>query len=228
MQLQFKKCLIAAGIIPFILFISLMRLSGNVVFAIENEVDPEPIASSEIATGAGEESPEQQIQAAYSFSKSGETAEFQSDTLIYLPLILQPLKNDPTTYMNALELAVLDLVNLERSKAGCNPVEGEPHLQDAAYLHSKDMADNNYFSHTGLNGSRFSARAKAAGYKGFPAAENIAAGYQSANAVMASWMSSPGHRSNILNCSHTHIGIGQADNSNSKYKRYWTQVFGQE
>jgi uncharacterized protein YkwD len=48
----------------------------------------------------------------------------------------------------------------------------------------------------------------AAGYRGSGWGENIAAGYDSAQKVVAAWMKSDGHRKNILNCRFTSIGIG--------------------
>lgn len=53
---------------------------------------------------------------------------------------------------------------------------------------------------------------------GMPVAENIAYGWGGAQATFNAWMNSPGHRANILNCSYTHIGIGQ-DND------WWTAAF---
>src|SRR5438093_9839540 len=65
---------------------------------------------------------------------------------------------------------------------------------------------------------------------GFPSTgtwgENIAAAYADADAVMQAWMNSPGHRSNILNPSFTHIGIGAANVPGSQWKNYWVQDFG--
>ncbi|MEM7798421.1 MAG: CAP domain-containing protein [Chloroflexota bacterium] len=128
-------------------------------------------------------------------------------------------------FSTEFELEVIRLVNEERAEAGCNPVTAEPALRLAAYSHSKDMGDNLYFSHTGLNGSRFWDRAEDAGYTGFASGENIAAGYGSPASVMNAWMNSDGHRNNILNCRHTEIGVGHYV-AGQGYNNYWTQVFG--
>ena len=53
--------------------------------------------------------------------------------------------------------------------------------------------------------------------------ENIAWGQKSPSAVMSSWMSSQGHKSNILNKSYKSIGIGCFESGNSIY---WVQQFG--
>ncbi|MEM7278663.1 MAG: major capsid protein [Pseudomonadota bacterium] len=149
------------------------------------------------------------------------TEDFVPTTKVYLPLI-------STKFTTSIEDAVLDLVNQRRAEAGCGPVKPERSLHEAAYLHSKDMADNRYFSHTGLDGSRFWQRAERAGYEGFAAGENIAAGQRTPESVMTAWMNSTGHRNNILNCRHTHLGMGHYYGSGSRYGHYWTQVFGRE
>ncbi|MFF8638789.1 sigma-70 family RNA polymerase sigma factor [Streptomyces pilosus] len=115
---------------------------------------------------------------------------------------------------------VLSLTNTERAKAGCGPVKLDDRLARAAQLHSEDMSANDYFSHTGQNGSSFVDRAKAQGHPS-PGAENIARGQSSAASVMDAWMNSEGHRANILNCSLNSLGVGVTRNDWT-----WTQVFG--
>lgn len=58
----------------------------------------------------------------------------------------------------------------------------------AAVGHSDDMSANNFFSHTGSNGSTLGTRAADAGFESFPLGENIAAGFQSVRAVVLAWM----------------------------------------
>lgn len=91
-------------------------------------------------------------------------------------------------------------------------------LADAAFGHSKDMFDNNYFSHTSLNGNKFTDRIRATGYEYFTAGENIAFGYNTEEQVVEAWLNSEGHCRNIMNSSFTEVGVGKANT-------YWTQVF---
>lgn len=121
---------------------------------------------------------------------------------------------------------VIELTNEHRRAAGCADLRWQPQLADAAQRHAGDMAANNYFSHTGRDGSTFAGRIKGTGYVYRRAAENIAAGYATPDDVVAGWMSSPGHRANILNCSLRDIGIGLGSNSASDYGNYWVQDFG--
>jgi uncharacterized protein YkwD len=127
------------------------------------------------------------------------------------------------THVSA-ETAVLRLVNAERAKAGCQALTVDTRLATAARLHSADMVARHYFSHTTPDGVTFSSRITAAGYKWSLAGENIAAGQPDASAVMRSWMGSPGHRANILNCRFRQIGVGLA--LESPRRPVWTQDFG--
>lgn len=130
----------------------------------------------------------------------------------------------PVSTSSSMASQVLALVNDERAKAGCGALTTSSALQRAAQGHSADMAANDYFSHDSQDGRSFSDRIRAAGYSGGAIAENIAAGQQSASAVMQSWMNSSGHRANILNCSYRHLGVGYA--KGGSMSPYWTQDFG--
>lgn len=96
-------------------------------------------------------------------------------------------------------------------------------LTQAAAAHSQDMVTNNFFSHTGSNGSSMSARVDATGYAWSNLGENIAAGYGSVTAVMDGWMDSDGHCANVMNPAFTQIGVAciRGTSSNS-YGNYWT------
>ncbi|MCW6038735.1 CAP domain-containing protein [Spirulina subsalsa FACHB-351] len=120
---------------------------------------------------------------------------------------------------------LLDLTNTERQKQGLNNLTLVLELTQAAQNHAEDMAQNNYFSHTGLNGSSVGDRAKAVGYNWNYVGENLALGYQSATSVIQGWMNSPGHRENILDPNYTEIGFGFSRQRNSE-DNYWVQVFG--
>lgn len=80
-----------------------------------------------------------------------------------------------------------------------------------------------YFSHTSPDGSDPGDRVTAAGYRWSTYGENIAKGQSSPASVMDSWMNSPGHRANIVNCAFKEIGVGKQDSSGGPV---WTQVFG--
>ncbi|HEY6748264.1 MAG TPA: CAP domain-containing protein [Mycobacteriales bacterium] len=121
---------------------------------------------------------------------------------------------------------VVTLTNAERAKAGCGALTVNATLTSAAQAHSADMAAHNYFDHNSQDGRSPFDRITAAGYRFSTAAENIAAGQRTPQAVMTSWMNSPGHKANILNCALHEIGVGYATSSSSTYGVYWTQDFG--
>ncbi|WP_455753813.1 CAP domain-containing protein [Streptomyces decoyicus] len=116
---------------------------------------------------------------------------------------------------------VVELVNEERSKAGCSKLTVNAKLTKAAQDHSKDMADHRNMSHTGSDGSSPDDRITRAGYQWNSYGENVAYGYSTPEEVMKGWMSSPGHKKNILDCSFKEIGVGHAQPDD-----YWTQDFG--
>ena len=120
---------------------------------------------------------------------------------------------------------VLALVNTERAKAGCDAVRLESRLSAAATKYSQSMARNDFFSHVGPDDSNFVTRVKREGYS-TPRSENIAAGNTTAQATMQQWMTSSGHRRNILDCTATEMGLGVASSSDSRFGVYWTQEFG--
>jgi uncharacterized protein YkwD len=116
---------------------------------------------------------------------------------------------------------VLALVNHERAAAGCGAVTADGGLAAVALAHSADMRDRGFFDHTNPEGLDPFDRAAAAGVSA--RAENIAWGQPDAAAVMVSWMASPGHRANILDCGLTRLGVGVAEGPGGPW---WTQLFG--
>ena len=137
---------------------------------------------------------------------------------------------------SALEAGMLAAVNRNRrAGATCgtqyfgpaDPLEMDELIRVAARLHSKDMADQNYFEHDSLDGREFSDRMEDTGYRGaFPWGENIQAGSETAEDATRSLMNSPDHCKNIMNSAYTVMGLGYAYNAGSTYRHYWTQDFG--
>jgi serralysin len=131
------------------------------------------------------------------------------------------------------ESQVINLINQERSNRGLTSLTQNNQLRQAARGHSQDMACNDFFSHTGSDGSSMGSRILAAGYSYSWAAENIAAsssGGYSPQSVVSGWMNSTGHRKNILNENAKHIGIGfryVSDGDPGDLDAYYTANFGQ-
>lgn len=148
----------------------------------------------------------------------------------------QPIEEETPPNLNAQEQQIKDeilgLINQARSKGrkcgndffpAVAPISWNSQLYQAALSHSKDMASKNFFSHTGSNGNNPGDRITNAGYKWSTYAENIAAGYPNANAVMQGWLDSPGHCKAIMNKSVSEVAVAIANGGT--YGIYWTQVF---
>ena len=122
--------------------------------------------------------------------------------------------------VEAYERDVVRLVNEERRKMGLGELTHNWELSRVARYKSQDMKDKAYFSHTSPTyGSPFQMM-RSFGISYRTAAENIARGQATPEAVVKAWMSSAGHRANILNPSFTEIGVGYVADG-----RYWTQMF---
>lgn len=125
---------------------------------------------------------------------------------------------------------VVELTNGIRRQNGLSDLSLNDQLQQAAQLHSEDMAYQDYFSHYGVDGSMPWDRGQSFGYDYRSYGENIAAGQRTPEAVVQAWVNSPSHLANILNPDYTEIGVGyvylQNDTGDVNYNHYWTQDFG--
>ena len=115
---------------------------------------------------------------------------------------------------------IASLVNKERASYGLKPVKVSPKLSGAANIRAKEIKQ--LFSHTRPDGSSCFTAITEAGITYRSAAENIAYGQKSPQAVMTAWMNSEGHRVNILNANMEYIGVG-VYYSGGTY--YWSQFF---
>ena len=104
-------------------------------------------------------------------------------------LVLSPAAADP---------AAIASLNALRAQEGRAPLIYSERLEEAARLHARDMAEADYFSHIGSDGSNVGQRVTATGYNWCMVAENIAKGQGDLDEVMKAWASSPSHRENML------------------------------
>jgi len=124
---------------------------------------------------------------------------------------------------------VVKYTNTERAKAGLPALTTNNLLNQAAQTHSQKMATQDFYDHQGEDGKWHDDRITATGYDADYSSENIAAGQTTPKQVVESWMSSSGHRRNILSPEVTQIGVGyyflQNDPGSVQYQHYWTQNF---
>ena len=147
----------------------------------------------------------------------------------------------------ALEEEVHRLINIERTNNGLTLLSLDSKLANIARAHSQDIVARNFFAHDNPDGQDPTARATAAGYSCYKnygsyytngIAENIAEtpiysdviGCGSttslgslAKCIVDRWMSSSGHRQNILTSTYSKEGIGIAYSSDNK--AYTTEDF---
>lgn len=110
---------------------------------------------------------------------------------------------------------VVRLVNKERENVGAPSLYADDKAMEYAQIRAQELATS--YSHTRPNGLEKP-------YNDLDAAinENIAMGQSTPESVIASWMSSPGHRGNILAEDMYAIGVGCYFDGNTIY---WSQEF---
>ena len=117
-------------------------------------------------------------------------------------------------FMAQVEQLIYQKVNEERAKNGVTQLSYNSVMEKYARIKSKDMGENNYFSHEDLNGKLITEKMKQDGVSYKAWGENIAyiGGVSDANKLaeqfMTNWMNSSGHRANILSTNFESIGIG--------------------
>lgn len=106
------------------------------------------------------------------------------------------------------------LINEHRANNGVQPLEVESGLERWAYLKSKHMGDNNYFSHF-YNGQMIDEIYPNEGGSVPLSGENIFASYprkytakQFAKLSFEEWKKSPGHNENMLRSGFSYMGVG--------------------
>ncbi|MGG3916226.1 CAP domain-containing protein [Bacillus sp. es.034] len=121
------------------------------------------------------------------------------------------------------EFQLFDLTNATRVEKGLNVLSWDSLVRDTARKHSLDMAEQDYFSHTNLDGQSPFDRMEEDQVAFRTAGENLAYGQLSSIFAHEGLMNSKGHRENILQPHYEHLGIGVA--FNEKSQPYYTENF---
>lgn len=131
--------------------------------------------------------------------------------------------NDPSI------VRVIELTNLERSKAGLLPLKFNSVLGAVAQKQSVDMALNEFFGYPDSTGLEIGDLITLEGYDWSFCAKNVYAGAYTPEDIVEEWMNCADHRANILNPESQEIGVGYyslaEDTGKTNYRHYWTQVF---
>ena len=126
-----------------------------------------------------------------------------------------------TQSVSAQEQKMANLLNSDRNNNGLAALQLDPELCRIARIKSADMRDNRYFAHESPTYGRVGEMLKRFGYRYTAAGENIAH-HANVNKAQAAFMTSQGHRANILG-SWTKVGVGIVQDANGYI--YATQIF---
>lgn len=113
----------------------------------------------------------------------------------------------------------------ERAKHGLPAVRGSHTLNKASVYHARNMAKHRFFDHRDPWGRQSWDRVALFDSRPWLPYENIGAGYRTVRAACRGWMTSSGHRDNILEPSHQYVGGGFA-RGRSGYRTYYVLVLG--
>lgn len=107
---------------------------------------------------------------------------------------------------------VVALMNAYRAEASLPPLHIDRSLTIAASARMQEMADGEWWGHEAPDGTPPFAYIPIEYDYAF-AAENLAAGFDTAPLLVQSWMESPGHRSNIMGVQYADCGIAVLEGS---------------
>lgn len=113
------------------------------------------------------------------------------------------------------------ILNERRFAIGQQTLRLDEMLSKACEGHSGDMLFQDYFSHTGKDGSSFGQRAKRANFSGAPTGECIYMGSAAAEPAHTAWWYSDGHRLIMYADRPNTLGLGTAE-------KYWTLNTGKK
>ena len=127
-----------------------------------------------------------------------------------------------TASVTAQEQIAGNLLNLDRSNYNLAELTIDPALSRIARLKSEDMRDQGYFSHTSPTYGKPADMLTSFGYTFTSVGENIAH-HATVEKAQAAFLSSSGHRQNMMSSSWTKVGIGVCFDANGFV--YVTQLF---
>ena len=141
---------------------------------------------------------------------------FKRTTALFLLLaLLLSIPAQAAQWMDSYAQRVVSETNIERARYGLSALKVDPALSAAARIRAEEIVQK--FSHTRPDGSRWNTVSSIA------YGENIARGQKTPDKAVAAWMTSEGHRRNILRESYGSIGVACIKSGNVYY---WVQIFG--
>lgn len=155
----------------------------------------------------------------------------EGDTISAVQVVSDSLENSrPSIYAAAgeevkqgFELLLFELTNSSRIQRQLPLLKWDEQTRTTARAHSADMAENEFFSHTNLEGQSPFDRMIEDGIAFQVAGENLAYGQYSSIFAHEGLMNSLGHRENIVNRDFGYLGVGAAFNEEDQ--PYYTAKF---
>lgn len=195
------------------------KVQGNTYSPSENPVDKvyrsvKPEVPSPAPTPVPVPNPEPQTPAPAPQPQPETPAPAQAPTPEPAPV------PEPSDNLSAMQNEMLGYINAARAQNNLAPLTLGDALCNGAYLKAKDMAENNYFSHTSPTyGSPFDMM-KSLGISYQTAGENIAKN-TSIKSAHDAFMNSDRHRQNILGSSYSKVGLGFYQEGHYLYVTQW-------
>ena len=157
--------------------------------------------------------------------------EHEENSVTSILIVSEELENEKAGFYAApsaglregFELQLFDLTNAARASRGLKVLKWDEEVGKTALNHSKDMAKNNYFNHTNLEGESPFDRMEDDQIRFRTAGENLASGQLNSIYAHEGLMNSLGHRKNILHKEFRQLGVGAAFAEDSR--PYFTENF---
>jgi hypothetical protein len=131
-------------------------------------------------------------------------------------------------FADITKIILTNLVNQEREVMGLNSLVKSEKLDRAAYLKAENMIQNNYFNHVSPTGLTPWFWFSQVGYDYKYAGENLAIGFFDSKDVFQAWLSSPSHKSNLLNPNYNEIGTAVLPGYGENNAIVVVQLFGRQ
>ena len=123
---------------------------------------------------------------------------------------------------------ILFHVNAARAAQTLPPLRWNDRLGATAAAHAADLQRCRQLTHEGCDGSTLPQRAEQAGYAYRRVAENLALCACDAAEVVRLWLTSAGHRANLLDANVSEMGADTRADASDLRRAQWVLVLGRE
>jgi len=157
------------------------------------------------------------VPTAHNYARPRLQRSFTLIALLVLVLIVQFVYNTTTrgrvlgSNADITSANLLAFTNTMREQDKKPTLSYNEKLAHAAEMKAQDMFAQQYWSHNAPDGSRPWKWLSVVEYSYTEAGENLARGFDSAEAIVNAWMNSPSHRENVLKPVYSEVGFAAVD-----------------